>query len=232
MFFLDVPPTPTAEAPVLVAQADYGVGRDVVMQDLTPHTDEAAPTMLAAAPTSTITDAGVASVSVAEATSKTKYDAVLSVCGPMHSADQAPANIERDNVVDPISNVAIYLQRRGILINGISGPGEFDPNQFKIKVLKSPAHGELGDSIYHANAGYLGIDQIVFDVEVVGKKLKVIETLVIHNSGNLDYPTDAAKAAFDKACPKDKGSSLDIIELPTDGFVPDDELAKLHMRAR
>ena len=41
MFFLDVPPAPTAEAPVLVAQANYGVGRDVVMQDLTPHMSRA-----------------------------------------------------------------------------------------------------------------------------------------------------------------------------------------------
>ena len=38
MFFLDISPAPTVEVPVLVAQADYGVGRDVVMQDLTPHT--------------------------------------------------------------------------------------------------------------------------------------------------------------------------------------------------
>jgi len=36
MFFLDIPPAPTAEMPVLAAQADYGVGRDVAMQDLTP----------------------------------------------------------------------------------------------------------------------------------------------------------------------------------------------------
>jgi hypothetical protein len=110
----------------------------------------------------------------------------------------------------------------------MTGPGEFDPNQFKIQVLKSPVHGELKDGIYHANADYLGIDQIVFDVEVLGKKLKVIETLVIHNSGNLDYPTDAARAAFDKVCPSGKRGFLDVIELPTDGFASSEELAKLH----
>jgi hypothetical protein len=38
MFFLDIPPAPTFEVPVLVAQADYRVNGDVVMQDLTPRT--------------------------------------------------------------------------------------------------------------------------------------------------------------------------------------------------
>ena len=37
MFFLDIPPAPTAEVPVLVAHSDYRVNGDVVMQDLTPR---------------------------------------------------------------------------------------------------------------------------------------------------------------------------------------------------
>jgi hypothetical protein len=178
--------------------------------------------LLAAAQTAT--DASVVSAPALQP----KYDAVLSVCAPMHSADQVTSNIERDNVLSPTSNIAIYLYGRGVLINGMTGPGEFDPNQFKIKVLRSPVHGELEDGIYHADAGYLGTDQMIFEVEVLGKTFKVIQTLVIHNSGDLDYPTDAAKKAFDKACPSGKRSSLDIIELPTEGFASNEELAKLH----
>ena len=37
MFILDIPPAPPVEVPVLVAQANYGVNGNVVMQDLTPH---------------------------------------------------------------------------------------------------------------------------------------------------------------------------------------------------
>lgn len=135
-----------------------------------------------------------------------KYDAIYSMCGPMHSADQVPYNIERDNLISPAGAIDPYFETRGILPNFATGLGEPEPVQ--IKLLKSPAHGELvarnkaGISFtYHANPGYLGSDQMIFEVEVLGKKFKVIQTVVIHNSGNLDYPTDAAKKTFDKVCP-------------------------------
>jgi hypothetical protein len=81
----------------------------------------------------------------------------------------------------------------------------------QVRVLKEPSHGKLApyteagvSFIYHAEQGYLGSDQMIFEVEVLGKKFKVIQTVVIHNSGNLDYPTDAAEKEFDRVCPSDK----------------------------
>lgn len=140
---------------------------------------------------------------------KTKYDAVFSMCGPMHSADQVPANIERDNHFSPMSAVVSYFESRGILPNFATGLG--DPEPFQIKVLQGPVHGTIvsGNKLgafffYHAAPGYLGSDQMIFVVEVLGKKIKVIQTVVIHDSGNLDYPTDVAKKTFDKVCPSGK----------------------------
>lgn len=152
----------------------------------------------------------------------------------MHSADQPSNDIETDNLVSPTRSVNSYFESRGILLNIATGLGK-EPEKVLLKQLKGPSHGQLvarnatGIAFtYHADAGYLGVDQLVFEVEILGKKFKVIQTLVIHNSGNLDYPTNAAQELFDKFCPSDKGSSLNIIELPTDGFVSDEELAKLH----
>jgi hypothetical protein len=105
---------------------------------------------------------------------------------------------------------------RGMTVEQIKATQAF------VKVLKGPTHGVLVPSDatsydYHASPGYLGSDQMVFEVETMGKKFKVIQTVVIHNSGNLDYPTDAAVKEFDRVCPSKKGSSLDIIELPAEG---------------
>ena len=195
---------------------------------------EELPIMLAAAPSSTATDAGAASAPVPVATQQTKYDAVYSMCGYMHSADQVPYNIERDNVVSPSEATNTYFfELNGKLPNFASGQGEPEPLQ--VKVLKGPAHGALVPAtktaiyfVYHANPGYLGSDQMVFEVETMGKKFKVIQTVVIDNSGNLDYPTPDTVKTGNEVCPDDKGSFLDIIELPTDGFASDEELAMLH----
>jgi VCBS repeat-containing protein len=191
--------------------------------NLLAEQEEMAPMILAAAPTSTATDAGAASAP------KVKYDKVFSGCTYVVSANWSPASIKAYNDMDPISSVLLHLADRGILISGITGPGEFNPDQIKVKVLQNPAHGEFlpNSYTYQPSQGYIGIDQTSFEVEVLGKKFKVIFTLVVQNS-NPDGPTEEAKAAFDNACPSDKGSSLDIIELPTDGFVSDEELAKLH----
>ena len=147
-----------------------------------------------------------------------KYDAVLNICGPQHSADQVPANIERDNGFSPLQAISSYFESRGILLNLLTGKGT--PESVQMKVLKGPAHGTLVRSdntsyMYYAKEGYLGVDKVILEVEILGKMFKVIQTLVIHNSGNLDYPTEAAQEAFRKACPSDKGSFLNIIKLPT-----------------
>lgn len=186
--------------------------------------------MLAAAPSPTATDAGAASVPAAE----TKFDAVYSMCGYMHSADQAPYNIERDNHVSPASAIDSYfIKLNGKIPNFATGIGE--PEPLLVRILKAPEHGVLvpGNKeqvyfIYHATPGYLGSDQMVFEVETMGKKFKVIQTVIIDNSGNLDYPTPEAVKTGDELCPDYKGSSLDIIELPTEGFASVDELAKPH----
>ncbi|MDD4962774.1 MAG: hypothetical protein PHI11_02520 [Gallionella sp.] len=166
------------------------------------------PIMLAAA---TTTDA--TSVPATAATQKVKYDAVYSMCGPMHSADQVPYNIERDNGVSPMTPIYSLMFGRGMTVEQISA------TPVNIKVLKAPTHGELVPSdatsfTYHANSGYLGSDQMVFEVETMGKKFKVVQTVVVHNSGNLDYPTSAAIKEFNRVCPSDKRSSLDMIGKP------------------
>ena len=204
MFITDIPDAPRQDVPIVITRKE--------LSSLTVRAAHA--TLAAAAP-------------------KTKYDAVFSMCAPMHSADQVPSNIQRDNLVSPTRAIDSYFESRGILLNLATGLGE--PEPVLIKLLKGPAHGDLiarnkaGISFtYHANPDYLGSDQMAFEVEVLGKKFKVIQTVVIHNSGNLDYPTDAAKKTFDKVCPSDKSSSLGIIELPTEGFASDEELANLH----
>ncbi len=58
--------------------------------------------------------------------------------------------------------------------------------------------------MYYAGEGYLGMDQVTLEVEILGRKFKVIHNLVIQNSGNLDYPTDAAKDLLNKFCPSGK----------------------------
>jgi len=196
-------------------------------QNLMADPADMEPIMLAAAPSPTVTDAGSAEAPVDTPTQQVKYDAVYSMCGPMHSADQVPYNIERDNGVSPMMPIYSLMFGRGMTVEQINA------TPANIKVLKGPTHGELVPSdatsfTYHANPGYLGSDQMIFEVEVLGKKFKVIDTVVIHNSGNLDYPTDAAKEIFRKVCPSNNRSSLDIIELPTDGFASDEELANLH----
>lgn len=168
-----------------------------------------------------------ASVPVPAASQQMKYDAVYSMCGPMHSADQVPYNIGRDNGVSPMDPLYPLMFSSGMTVAQIKAAPA------NIKVLKVPTHGDLVPSdatsfIYHANHGYLGSDQMVFEVETMGKKFKVIQTVVVHNSGNLDYPTPEAEKLFDEVCPDDKGSSLDIIELPTEGFASAEELAMLH----
>jgi len=188
---------------------------------------ETSSNLLAAAPTSTATDARATSAPVPAATPKTKYDKVFSGCTYAVNADWSPSAIEMYNTMLPAATVSTYLSNRGILW------GENEP--VKITLLKSPAHGDLipnarypnGVFIYHANQGYLGIDQMSFEVEVLGKKFKVIYALVVQNS-NTDGPTEEAEAAIKKCKQNLKGSSLDIIELPTEGFVSDEELAKLH----
>jgi hypothetical protein len=194
---------------------------------LTPLTQE----VLAAAPSPTTTDA--ASTPVTATTQKVKYDAVYSVCGYMHSADQVPVYIERDNHLSPMLAIYSYFSDRGINLNRATGEGE--PEPVRVTMLKNPAHGELivrnkaGTSFtYLANPVYLGSDQMVFEVEILSKKFKVIQTVIVHNSGNPDFPTDAAQKELYRLCPSYNRSSLDIIELPTDGFAADEELANRH----
>ncbi len=188
------------------------------------------PVILAAAPSSTATDAGAAaSAPATAATQQTKYDAVYSVCGYMHSADQVPYNIERDNGVSPMTPIYEYLFEHGVTTS------TFKTLSPQVRALKEPSHGKLApytdagvSFIYHAEQGYLGSDQMIFEVEVLGKKFKVIQTVVVHNSGNPDFPTGAAQKELYRLCPSYNRSSLDIIELPTGGLASDEELANLH----
>ncbi len=145
----------------------------------------------------------VQSSAMAATAPQERYDEVFNVCGPQHSADQVPANIERDNGFSPLQAISSYFESQGILLNLLTGKGA--PESVQIKVLKGPAHGTLVRSdntsyMYYAKEGYLGVDKVILEVEILGKKFKVIHTLVIHNSGNLDYPTEAAQEAFRKVC--------------------------------
>ena len=193
--------------------------------------DEAAPMVLAAGPKSTATDASVTASSDSASSSEPQYDKVYSACSYKHSADQSSYNIATDNWLSPLQAISLYFESQDIFLNLITGKGE--PESIQTKVLKSPEHGKLVPDVgasymYYANQGYLGSDQIVFEVEILGKKFKIIQTVVIDNSGNLDHPTKAAIETLHKICPEYNRSSLDIIELPTGGSASDEELAMLH----
>ncbi|MBU1775847.1 MAG: tandem-95 repeat protein [Gammaproteobacteria bacterium] len=85
-----------------------------------------------------------------------------------------------------------------------------------------------GYYVYYPNEGYLGPDQITFVVEQMGKKFKVIETVWVANTAPeyggcpADYKLPPATTG------NEKGSALDVIELPVDGTLDTDALAKLH----
>jgi hypothetical protein len=112
-------------------------------------------------------------------------------------------------------------------------------------MIDGPRHGQLiqsseypGSYVFHPEKGYLGPDQMTFEVDVKGKKLKVIYSVVVDQ-----LPGDQVYKDPDlnKLCPdgfqikelpktgdKEKGSSLDILELPTDSYVPPEHLEELH----
>jgi hypothetical protein len=171
-----------------------------------------------------LADAGTSITTTAQ---KEKYDAAFSVCGAAVPTTHRDFSIA--NRLSPLSVIDTYLYyEKGI---------PYDSNRpVKVTVIENPAHGRLVPDtdfpdttfVYHPNEGYLGPDQITFVVEEMGKKFKVIETVWVANTAP-EYggcPTDYKLPPATTG--NDKRGALDVIELPVDGTLDTDALAKLH----
>ena len=174
MFFLDIPPAPTAEVPVLVAQADYGVKGNVVMQDLTPQMLVSAVPPLVDAPV-----APPAIVSQATTTITNKPNMTLGVCEDVQTPDNP--NGQLGGQLAPVGALKIYWYNKFKEVLSVKDA--------KVTVLQEPLHGVLASTSpdetfgpyfeYAPNHGYLGQDKITFLVEVGGKSVKIVTTLYV-----------------------------------------------------
>lgn len=109
---------------------------------------------------------------------KEKYDAAFSVCGA--AVPVTHRDFEMANFVTPMSVITPHLFDKGIIISS--------DEPIVVTLTEAPKHGELisdgytyGVYKYKPIEGYLGPDQMTFDVEVMGKKFKVIETVWVAN---------------------------------------------------
>ena len=108
-----------------------------------------------------------------------------------------------------------------------------DPSQ--VTLFEGPKNGVLelsGSYVYRPNEGYLGSDQMIFSVEAKGKIFKVIYSVDVARAP--DYGSPNCPNSFGiKELPNptkdgDKGSALDILELPIGGLLDAEALAQLH----
>ena len=173
MFFLDISPAPTVEVPVLVAQADYGVNGNVVMQDLTPHT-QAAP-----APAAGTTP---------------QPDYLLTGCKETESSGPIgdPRSVFR--AVSPGGMLANYLNS--------SSDKQVVFNLADIKnvtLLQDTQHGKITSVVnntgrpwyrYDATPNYIGKDRAVFLAQFEGKVYKIVINLVVSLQVNENPLTD------------------------------------------
>jgi len=185
------------------------------MQDLTPRNNLLAENVVVA-------DAG--SVVVPSVSSMQKYDAAFSVCGA--AVPTTHRDYQLANYLEPTGLAWVYLKEHGIAITG---------GATNVSIIEAPKHGVLNTEglapwvyKYVPKADYLGPDQITFVVEWMGKKFKVIETVWVENAAPdfggcpADYKLPPATTGSDKR------GALDVIELPVDGTLDTDALAKLH----
>lgn len=194
--------------------------------------------LLAAGPTSSESRSG--STPATPTASQSKYDAVMSVCSFV--APFGHPDLSLANGVSGLAGAQTYFHARGVSLLDPSGVLQ-EPLQ--TTTLDGPRHGQLiqsseypGSYIYHPERGYLGPDQMTFEVEVKGKKLKVIYSVVVNQ-----LPSDQVykDPELNKLCPGGfgikelpnsgkggKGSSLDILELPADGPITPEKLAEFH----
>jgi len=195
---------PPTNAPVAIVASNNLLAAEATMAD-------SEPTLLAAAPVA----------------AQEKYDAIYSVCNNMVPVDHKDFSLA--NGVGGGSGALDYFMVK-------RGQQEFDTKSWKIMLLDGPKHGKLvpdiqdGGYMYYPEAGYLGIDQMTFVVEAQGKKFKEIYSVHVGNMAP-EYgpcPDYGVKELSNPAKGGGKGSFLNIIELPTDGLVDAESLAKIH----
>lgn len=194
--------------------------------------------LLAASKSSTTTSPERASTTATP--SQTKYDAAMSICSFV--APTGHPDFPIANQLYPAAAAESYFHTRG---TSLLDPSGLLLEPLQTTLIDGPRHGEVvltADDprlrVYRPNAGYLGPDQMTFEVEVKGKKLKVIYSVVVNQ-----LPSDQVykDPELNKLCPDGfgikelpnsgkggKGSSLDILELPADGPITPEKLAEFH----
>ena len=177
----------------------------------------------------TMTDASP-SISTVPATPQAQYDAVFSICQAVVPASHA--DFLTANVLTPTAAWPVYFQSHGLTIEQ-SAP-------LTINLVEGPRYGQLqsegyadGVYAYRPNEGYLGSDQMTFVVEAQGKKFKVIESVYVSRGAPEYGPPECPDGFSINELPNSgkasgKGSALDILELPTEGPLDAEALAKLH----
>lgn len=187
--------------------------------------------LLAAGPAGSATDAG-GTPAAAPAAAAENYDAVMSICQLVGDAQHVQVAAHFNEIL-PVAAAQAYFHARGT---------DLDRQEPRwVTLISNPSHGELVPDTerprvftYQPKEGYHGSDQMTFSVEVKGKKFKVIYSVdVTAGDPTLSYPGDPCPGGFNiQEMPAKgtggKGSSLDILELPTDGPVPPEKLAEFH----